>query len=513
MENDETRLNGTSLILLTRFREGDQLAAESLFARFFDRLTSLTASRLSTRLARRFDPEDIVMSVYRSFFFGVRAGRFTLENRGDLWRLLASITKHKLFRRARHHRAECRSVDIERPLDACEAGRFPGRSFDPSPEAVIAFGDELELTLSQLDSTEQRVVQLRLQGAQLSEIARDTGSSERTVRRKLARVRAVMAERFARADEDLESESSGFRRNTTGGDRRRNVAAPLGSTSLPVQSEAVPDGPLLSHQDVVLQRMIGAGRMGKVYQARLVDESRPIAVKFLRKSLLKQTWLVERFLNEARTVAKLNHPYIVGTHGLGRATGGSYFIVMDFIAGPNLDQIMRTTTVSIEEAVRWSIELCHAIEYAHAQSIIHCDLKPANLLLDQDGSIRVTDFGLARSLTEHTPYAADIEGTAPFMAPEQASRSWGKIGVRADVYGIGAVLYTLLTGRPPWIGRSVTDVLASVTSDASVIPPMELRPELPEPLSEVCRKCLSKAQQDRWPTAHDVRVALAGATA
>jgi eukaryotic-like serine/threonine-protein kinase len=187
--------------------------------------------------------------------------------------------------------------------------------------------------------------------------------------------------------------------------------------------------------------------------------------------------------------------------------------VMDFIAGPNLDQIMRTTTVSIEEAVRWSIELCHAIEYAHVQSIIHCDLKPANLLLDQDGSIRVTDFGLARSLTEHTPYAADIEGTAPFMPPEQASRSWGKIGVRADVYGIGAVLYTLLTGRPPWIGRSVTDVLANVRSAASVIPPMELRPELPEPLSEVCRKCLSKAQQDRWPTAHDVRVALAGATA
>src|SRR5205823_13214835 len=105
---------------------------------------------------------------------------------------------------------------------------------------------------------------------------------------------------------------------------------------------------------------------------------------------------------------------------------------------------------------------CDALEHAHSRGIIHCDLKPANLLLDGNGSIRVTDFGLARSLADETPWTAEVEGTAPFMAPEQASRYWGPIGVRTDVYGLGAVLYSLLTGRPPYIARRLPDILADV---------------------------------------------------
>ena len=99
----------------------------------------------------------------------------------------------------------------------------------------------------------------------------------------------------------------------------------------------------------------------------------------------------------------------------------------------------------------------------------------------------MTDFGLARSLTGHTPWTAEVEGTAPFMAPEQASRSWGEIDVRTDVYGIGAVFYTLVTGRPPWVGRRLPDVLANVISAAVVIPPVNLRPDMPSGLSDLCR--------------------------
>jgi eukaryotic-like serine/threonine-protein kinase len=256
--------------------------------------------------------------------------------------------------------------------------------------------------------------------------------------------------------------------------------------------------------------MIGAGRMGKVYQAQRVSDGRTVAVKFLRKSLLRESWLVERFINEARTIAKLDHPHIVGTHGLGKTPSGSYFIVMDLVAGPNLDQIVKARSIAVSEAVRWTIQLCEALEHSHAQRVVHCDLKPANLLLDEDSRLCVTDFGLARSLTEHTPGTADIEGTAPFMAPEQASRTWGTIGVLTDVYGIGAVLYTLLTGRPPWIGESVTGILAKVVSPTPVIPPTNFRADIPEPLDDLCRKCLWKAQEDRYPTVHDVRVALAG---
>jgi RNA polymerase sigma factor (sigma-70 family) len=196
MESDETPSGWTSLVLIERFREGDDRAAEALFARYFERLTALARSRLSTRLASRTDPEDIALSVYRSFFVGLRAGRFTLSRGGDLWRLLAAITRHKLLRQVRYHRAECRSVDIELPLDRADESRFPGRQQEYAPEDALALADELEQVLSRLDRFGRRVLELRLQGAQLSEIAEDTGRSERTVRRTLARIREQLAERL-----------------------------------------------------------------------------------------------------------------------------------------------------------------------------------------------------------------------------------------------------------------------------------------------------------------------------
>jgi DNA-directed RNA polymerase specialized sigma24 family protein len=199
MEIDETRPNWTSFLLLERFRDGDDLAAEALFSRYFERLAALARSRLSRRLASRTDPEDVVMSVYRSFFVGARAGRFTLNRGGDLWRLLASITKHKLLRQARFHGADRRSVDVEVPLEPHGEGRFPGRPLDCSPEDVVALADELEWALSQFDSFGRRVLELRLQGAQLSEIAHDTGRSERTVRRILGKVRDLLAGRLDHA--------------------------------------------------------------------------------------------------------------------------------------------------------------------------------------------------------------------------------------------------------------------------------------------------------------------------
>jgi eukaryotic-like serine/threonine-protein kinase len=509
MENDQAEPSGTSLILLERFRDGDECAAEALFSLYFDRLTALARSRLSARLASRTDPEDIVMSVYRSFFMGARAGRFDISSGGDLWRLLASITKHKLLRQIRHHEAGRRSVNVERPFDEQREGRFPGRLSDPSPEEAIALADELEWVLSQFDSVGRRVLELRLQGAELTEIARDTGRSERTVRRILARVREVIGERFPMADDDRESHVPRSEQERQLSEPRRIVLPETRSLSSSAEAEPLKDGPLLSHRDVLLQRMIGAGRMGKVYQARRISENRTVAVKFLRKSFLHHPGVVERFIGEARTIATLDHPHIVRIHGLGRTSGGAYFIVMELVAGSNLDQIIKARTISVDEARDWAIQICQALEHAHHRGIIHCDLKPANILLDEGGRIRVTDFGLARSLTGHTPWTAEVEGTAPFMAPEQASRCWGEIDVRTDVYGIGAVLYTLLTGRPPWLGRRLPDVLASVVSAAAVVPARDLRADLPEWLSDLSAKCLSKAQKDRYPAVQDVRVALA----
>ena len=294
------------------------------------------------------------------------------------------------------------------------------------------------------------------------------------------------------------------------GSRSSGISSPVAKAcTTDAGLEQIGGIPFFSHQDILLKRMIGAGRMGKVYQAWQHDLRREIAVKFLRKGLLQEPVLVQRFIGEAITVAKLNHPNIVGIHGLGRTPSGAYFIVMDLVSGSNLDLLARTNLVSVEEVISWAMELCNALEHAHAQGIVHCDLKPANLLLDEHGRLRVTDFGLARSLTGQTAWAAEVEGTAPFMAPEQVSRYWGPIGIQTDVYGIGAVLYTLLTGQPPWAGRRLPDILAKVVSAAPVIPASSLRPDLPRPMSDLCRKCLSKAPEDRYHNVQEVRSVLA----
>ena len=149
------------------------------------------------------------------------------------------------------------------------------------------------------------------------------------------------------------------------------------------------------------------------------------------------------------------------------------------------------------------------LEHLHARGVIHCDLKPGNLLLGSDGRVRITDFGFARS-----QFAGNrgVAGTAGFMAPEQVSEEWGPISPRTDIYGLGAVLYWLLTGRPPFQGRRVGDVLSQVVSGHEVVPPRDLRAGIPESLNAICTKCLTKRASDRFASAQGLveSLALAG---
>ncbi len=185
----------TSLILLERFREGDEGAAEAIFARYFDRLTALARARLSARLARRADPEDIALSAYRSFFVEARAGRFVLGRGGDLWRLLAAIAGHKLLKRARHEGAARRSMAAEVSLEGAAGAPSAG----PTAEEAVALADEVERALGLLDPFAGRVLELRLRGLALAEIAAEAGRSERSVRRALARIREALAGRLGDA--------------------------------------------------------------------------------------------------------------------------------------------------------------------------------------------------------------------------------------------------------------------------------------------------------------------------
>lgn len=466
MTPSQDQADWSSLRLLERFRAGDDRAAGAILARYGARLTALARSRLGARLARRVDPEDVVQSACRSFFGGVRGGQYTLARVGDLWRLLAGITKHKLLHQVRYQTAARRSVAAEVPLDGVHSRHLVAR-----PPGVSDRADDLAGLAGRLDPFARRVLELRLRGGSIAAIGVETGRAERTVRRALERVRNLL----------------------------------IDSTELaPTSPGPAPTHLVWTDRDFLLRRMIGAGGMGKVYAAALRGRTEPVAIKFLRKPLLADPAIVGRFLAEAETVARLRHPRIVGTSGLGRTAGGSYFIVMDLVRGPNLAQIRTPDPVALAEVVRWVRDACEAIEYAHARGVVHCDLKPGNLLLDESRRVRVTDFGLARLLGGGIPAAAAIEGTAPFMAPEQASSTWGPVDPRTDVYGLGAVLFTLLTGRPPCVGVGVPAILAQVRDAAPVISPASLRPDLPDSLVDLCRRCLAKDPARRFASVRKV---------
>lgn len=182
--------------IFKRFREGDALAADEIFARYVDRLTRLARTRLAPKLATRTDAEDIVMSAYRSFFIRTRDGQFTLQRSGDLWRLLVSITMNKLHRQVRYHQANKRSVAAE--ASDIQSDQLFDR--EPRPEEVVEVADQLEFLMTQLEPFARRVLELRLQEEDLAAIALETGRSERTVRRTLADVRETFRRRLERVD-------------------------------------------------------------------------------------------------------------------------------------------------------------------------------------------------------------------------------------------------------------------------------------------------------------------------
>ena len=186
--------NGSdSVELIARFCSGDGSAATRIFERYVVRLTLLARARLSPKLAVRIDPDDVVMSAYRSFFLGLQRGEYRLERGGDLWRLLVEVTLHKLYRQAAHHTAQRRSVQNE--LNAERPTSVDALDRDPLPEEVAAATDELQWLIERLPPNGRRVLELRLQGEKIDAIAAELACSERTVRRMIEHSRRLMIER------------------------------------------------------------------------------------------------------------------------------------------------------------------------------------------------------------------------------------------------------------------------------------------------------------------------------
>jgi hypothetical protein len=253
--------------------------------------------------------------------------------------------------------------------------------------------------------------------------------------------------------------------------------------------------------DYELIREIARGGMGVVFQARQMSLNRPVALKMILAGQLANETDVKRFYTEAEAAANLDHPGIVPIFEVGQHEGQHYFS-MGFIEGQSLSQRLAAGPLSPREAAALMVKVAEAIDYAHRRGVIHRDLKPGNILLDQNGNPRVTDFGLAKKAQSDSGLtgSGQIMGTPSYMPPEQAGGQRGTVGPAADVYALGATLYALLTGRPPFQAATAMDTVIQVIGQEPVSP-RRLNPSVPRDLETICLKCLEKEPGKRYTSA------------
>jgi len=251
---------------------------------------------------------------------------------------------------------------------------------------------------------------------------------------------------------------------------------------------------------------VGRGGMGVIYKARQPGLDRVVALKMLLAGEFADAKARERLLREAKIAARLTHPGIVTIHEVGEYGGRPYF-AMEYVPGRNLAQHCRDGLLPVTTAVRYVEQLARAVHYAHQHGVIHRDLKPANILISPDDEPKLTDFGLTKSLVDPTQ-TIESAGSPNFMAPEQADSALGATGTPTDVYGLGAILYYLLTGRPPAVGESLCETQRNVVTGEPVAP-RQLRPAVPRDLETIALKCLEKEQGRRYGSALEVADELA----
>ncbi len=256
-----------------------------------------------------------------------------------------------------------------------------------------------------------------------------------------------------------------------------------------------------------LNHLIARGGMAEVYRAhdRLLD--RPVALKVLFSELSVDRSFVERFRREAQAAANLSHPNIVPVFDWGEDTG-TYFIVMEFIDGRPLSSILKTSgPLSPERTADVGAHVAAALGYAHKHGVIHRDVKPGNVLITDEGQVKVTDFGIARAINteESLTQTGAVMGTATYFSPEQAEGMG--VDARSDIYSLGVVLYEMVTGRPPFLGDTPVAVASKHVRDHPLAP-RQLNPAIPPTFEAIILKAMAKDPAHRYATAEELRADL-----
>jgi eukaryotic-like serine/threonine-protein kinase len=247
--------------------------------------------------------------------------------------------------------------------------------------------------------------------------------------------------------------------------------------------------------------------MGLVFAAESPRYKGPVALKVLRPECEEQE--IRRFQAEAKAVARLEHPHIVKVFEQRLSPEGHHYMAMELVDGESIHaRVLREGPLAPELAAELGATLASALVCAHEAGVLHRDLKPHNVLIDSAGHARLTDFGLAKVAgTEALTRTGEVLGTPSYMSPEQALADRERIDVRTDVYGLGATLYHMLTGRLPFKGKGVTAVLTKIVG-APPKPLREVRPEIPERLEEIVLRCMSKESEKRFQSATALEAAL-----
>ena len=455
--------------LLLEWKSGDEHAAGILFDRYAFRLVALVARRLNRRYRSQIDPDAVMQSAMGSFFEAARHSRIQVSHSVSLWRLLATFARRKLARSIERHSASKRGGKQTRvPLDQAVDQTEIFSADDSDADEIL---DQLR---AELPADQFSVVEALLAGLTQQEIAKSLGIDERTVRRRISRVRKLLSPVADETTNPLSRDS----------DKQGLVAS---STTLP----------RVNYNQFVLGKLIGSGGFGKVYRASMQFDGSTIAAKFLRKAFWQNDEARESFIREINAASRINHPGVIRYLGYGESPHGGPYVLSEWIDGRPMHE---TDGPSEQRFTQWLRQICEAMQSVHSATLVHGDLTPANILIDDRDRVTITDFGFSQASVGAT--SPILGGTLGFAAPEQIDPAFGNISPKTDIYAIGGLIHWYLYGTPPIAGDGAAEILIE-TIDRQRFS-TDTKSQNSTNLQTVMRRSLASSPADRQATLEEI---------